>query len=43
MDDELTPPTAWEIYSICMESSLAAEYAQWLCKMAGVDYPPKQD
>lgn len=36
-------PTSAEIYAMCCESDTADQFAMWLCAMAGVEFPPKND
>lgn len=40
-DQNPTAPTSTEIYCMCMESDMADQHARWLCKMAGVAFPPE--
>lgn len=35
-----TPPTSADIYAMSCESEIADRFAKWLCKAAGVDFPP---
>lgn len=36
-------PTSSEIYAMCCESDTADQHAMWLCAMAGVEFPPKNE
>lgn len=40
-DQNPTPPTSAEIYAMCQESDMADQYAKWICKAAGVAFPPE--
>lgn len=33
-------PTEGDLYAMAMESETAYRFGQWLCKQAGVSYPP---
>jgi len=33
-------PTFEDIYSMCMESETAYEFAKWLCAQAEIPFPP---
>lgn len=35
-------PTEDDIFAIAMESDTAYKLTPWLCKQAGIDYPPRQ-
>lgn len=40
-DQNPTPPTSAEIYQMCMESDKADQYSRFICKAAGVAFPPE--
>jgi hypothetical protein len=37
---ETKAPTAADIYTMCIESDMADQFAKWLCHAAGVSFPP---
>jgi hypothetical protein len=39
---QIDAPTTADIFAIGMESVTAYRFAEWLCKGAGVSYPPQQ-
>jgi hypothetical protein len=40
MRDNAGAPTEADIFAMGMESDTAYKYGAWLCKQAGVSYPP---
>lgn len=34
-------PTEGDLYAMSMESDTAYRFGQWLCKQAGISYPPR--
>ena len=40
MRNPVRAPTAAEIYDMAMESDIAYKLCPWLCKQAGIAYPP---
>jgi len=40
MRENAQTPTETDIYTMCMESDTVYKFAAWMCKQAGVTYPP---
>ena len=36
-------PSDADVYAMCMESDTAYHFAAWICKQAGIGFPPQQE